>query len=244
VFLSFPVVRDRGEVRVASKDVDLVLNPILRPAKNKPGQRVRTVALCAGHGGKDPGNHVHDGREQEKYYTLVLAREVSSRLNKVGIKVVMIRDSDQFIELEDRPLMAKRAKADLYVSLHYNTATNDDPTPQGSEVYCLTPTGTESTNGSPVRNQVESGNRNDSRNVLLAYLVQKRLVQQMGMTDRAVRRASFVVLKDATMPAVLIEAGFMSNPNELKRIKDPTYRGRVAQAIVDGVLAYKRETER
>ncbi len=239
VFLSFPVLLYRGEAYVSAKDVDLVLNPIVRPAKNKFGQRIRTVAISAGHGGHDPGNLA--GAEQEKNYTLALAREVKDRLAKVGIKVVMIRDEDKFIDLDERVQIAKRAKADLYVGLHYNSATGDGA--HGSEVYCLTPVGIESTNGGAARSRAEAGDRNHSRNMLLAYLLQKRLVQHIGFADRGVRRASFVVLRLAQMPAVLVEAGFMSNPEELRRIKDAERRGRVAQAVVDGILAYKREVE-
>jgi len=88
------------------------------------------------------------------------------------------------------------------------------------------------------------GNRFDSKNVLLAYQIQKAITEKTGAEDRGVRRARFAVLRGATMPAVLVEAGFMTNPSDAKRIYDPVQRRQVAQAIVDGVLAYQRLVER
>jgi N-acetylmuramoyl-L-alanine amidase len=80
--------------------------------------------------------------------------------------------------------------------------------------------------------------------MLLAWQIQKALVHNLPVEDRGVRRARFAVLRNAPVPAVLIEAGFMSNPQESKRIFDPQYRRRMARAIADGILAYNRLVER
>ena len=84
------------------------------------------------------------------------------------------------------------------------------------------------------------GNRQDPQNVLLAYELQKSLVNKLSAEDRGLRRARFAVLRTATMPAVLIEGGFLSDSVEQKKIADPKYRTRLAQAILQGVLAFKR----
>ncbi len=242
VFLSFPIIVQKGEPLIASQDVDRLLTPILHPLRNKAGRRVRTIALCPGHGGKDPGFQV--GAEQEKKYTLLLAQEVRRRLAAAGFKVVMLRDSDRTVSHEARALAAKRRQADVYVSLHYNSAGPQGGDVRGVEVYCLTLPGSPSTNGGVARaRRTEPGDRNNDKSVLLAYQLQKSLVRNLRTPDRGLRRARFVVLRLAEMPAVLIEAAFMSNPEEMKRIKDTTERGRTAQAIVDGLLAYKRQIE-
>jgi N-acetylmuramoyl-L-alanine amidase len=84
------------------------------------------------------------------------------------------------------------------------------------------------------------GNRFDARNIQLAYQMQKSLITRLGLEDRGVRRARFAVLRNAEMPAVLIESGFLSHRDESKRIYDPKYRRQLAQAIVQGVQEYKR----
>jgi N-acetylmuramoyl-L-alanine amidase len=242
VFLSFPILAQRGEAFIAAQDVDQLLAPILSPRSNTP-YRVKTVALCPGHGGRDPGFQV--GADQEKKYTLLLAKEVQRRLAAAGLKVVMLRDSDRTVSHEARTAAAKRRKADVYVSLHYNSAGPHGQEARGAEVYCLTLPGSQSTNGGTTRaKRAEPGDKNNSKSVLLAYQMQRSLVRQLEIADRGVRRARFVVLRLAEMPAVLIETAFMSNPDEMKRIKDSAYRQRVAQAIVDGLLAYKRQVER
>ena len=87
------------------------------------------------------------------------------------------------------------------------------------------------------------GNRYNEKNVYLAYLLQKSLTKGLGMEDRGVHRARFAVLREATMPAVLIEGGFMSHPVEGRNIADPAYRRQMARAIMDGIIAYKRQAE-
>jgi N-acetylmuramoyl-L-alanine amidase len=109
-------------------------------------------------------------------------------------------------------------------------------------VFALTPAGAPSTMSGD-KDAAMTGNRNDRQNVYLAYQVQKALTSSYAAYDRGVQRARFVVLKDATMPAILVEGGFMSHPAEARRIYDPAYRKRMAKAIVDGILAYKRVTD-
>ena len=89
-----------------------------------------------------------------------------------------------------------------------------------------------------------AGNKQNSHNVLLAYQIHRALVNRLPVDDRGVRRARYEVLRLATVPAVLIEGGFMTDPTEAERIYDANYRKRMAQAIVEGLLAYKRVVER
>jgi N-acetylmuramoyl-L-alanine amidase len=243
LFLSAPVVLHQGVPSLSQRELDRAIKPVLFPSKNKTNQLVKTIVIGAGHGGKDCGFQV--GSQQEKKYTLLLAQELKKLLTRAGFRTVLIRNSDQFIELEDRARLAKRVKADAYLELHYNCAGPGNNESKGVEVYCLTPSGANSTNGgSDSYPNPLPGNRHDERNVLLAYQLQNALVDKAGLADRGVRRARFVVLREAEMPAALVEAGFMSQPEELRRIQDPVHRRQTARALVDGLVAYKKLVER
>jgi N-acetylmuramoyl-L-alanine amidase len=244
VWLSFPMANHAGAVYLAQLDVQTLLEPILSPPKNRAGAKIRAICLDPGHGGHDPGNHV--GSQQEKTFTLLLAQEVRQQLIRAGIKATLTRNTDTFIELADRPDLARRQKADLFVSLHFNSTDTGRNDVHGSEVYCVTPPGASSTNARGEGGGAGSftGNQFNAKNVFLAYQIQKSLGQTLGVADRGVRRARFAVLRDAAMPAVLIEAGFMSHPTEGKKIFTASYRQQMARAIVDGILAYKRTVER
>jgi N-acetylmuramoyl-L-alanine amidase len=243
VWLLHPVVAQSGTLYLAQPDAEATLRPLLSPPRNQPGAKVRKVCLDPGHGGKDPGNEI--GSNQEKQYTLLLAKEVRAQLARAGLKVSLTRSADSFIELPGRPGLAKRRSADLFISLHFNAAESGRSTVQGAEVYCLTPAGATSTNARGEGNGEGPfpGNRHNDQNLFLAYQVQKALTRNLTVEDRGVRRARFAVLRDAVMPAVLIEAGFLSHPVEGRQILSAAYRQKIARAIVEGLLAYKRTVE-
>jgi N-acetylmuramoyl-L-alanine amidase len=243
VWLSYPVALQNGAVWIASADLATAINPVLFPGRNPAAQKIRTICIDAGHGGKDPGNR--DGRQQEKTYTLLLARELARQLSAAGFKVTQTRSGDSFVDLDMRPELARRRGADLFLSLHFNSAGPGGRSVQGAEVYCLTPARASSTNarGEGAGTGAFPGNQHNSKNMLLSYQMQKALVHRLGTQDRGVKRARFAVLRPAAMPTVLIEAGFMTNPAEAKRIYDAAYRRRMAAAIVEGVLAYRKAVE-
>lgn len=244
VSMSAPVAYRGSSALICAADVSSTLLPILSPAKNPPGRGIKTIVLDAGHGGKDPGNQ--ESRRQEKQYTLLLARELSELLTKAGFKVSLTRSSDVYLSPEERPEIARRRGADLFISLHFNSADGRGASSvEGAETFCMTLPRTSSTNarGEGAETGSRAGNRNDARNVLLAYQIQKALVQKAGCEDRGVKRARFAVLREATMPAVLIEAAFMTHGTDAKRIYDSAQRRRLAQAIADGTIAYRNIVE-
>jgi N-acetylmuramoyl-L-alanine amidase len=243
VWLSVPIAQRNGVLYLSPLDLKSMIHPVFYPPKTAPGAKIKTICLDPGHGGKDPGND--GGRTQEKYSTLLLAKDVRSLLSKAGFKVLLTRSTDRFVEKLDRPEMANRSRADLFVSLHYNSAEGGGNGAKGVETYCLTPPGARSTNnrGEAGDTHFTAGNIQDTRNALLAHRLQKTLINKLPLEDRGVKRARFAVLRTATMPAVLIECGFMSDPAEAKQIFDPAFRIRTAQAIVEGLLAYKRVVE-
>lgn len=244
VWLAFPVTAHDDDLWISPIDADKTLRPILKPARMESEGQIRTIALSAGHGGKDNGKQVGDHREKD--YTLKLALEIEQQLKRAGLKVVLIRSSDEFVELADRPAIAKKKGADLLVCLHYNAyAGPGSETARGIETYSLSPPATSATNDIE-NNPWPSlpGNRFDSENFLLAYKLQEALVDGTDREDRGVRRAHFLELAQATVPAAFIEGGFMTNSDDASTIYDISGRKRLAQSIVDGLLAYKRLVER
>jgi N-acetylmuramoyl-L-alanine amidase len=240
IWLSLPVVNRNGTLLLSVVDAGSTIEPILFPQKSDA--RLKTICLDPGHGGKDKG--YADGRNYEKKYALLLAREVEKLLRREGFKVILTRESDAAVDLPDRSLMARRQGADLFVSLHYNAAPEHDI--RGLEVYCQTPAGMNSSSegGGKGPHPTEAGNAHDGQNALLAYAMLKAITAGLPLEDRGMKRSRFEVLREAAMPAVLIEGGFMSNPADAKNIYDTAFRKQMAQAIVDGILAYKKMVER
>jgi N-acetylmuramoyl-L-alanine amidase len=239
LWLSTPVTPNGNAVLISQRDLDKTILPILYPAKMARGRSIKTIMIAAGHGGKDPGYQIN--REQEKKYTLLLAKALKEALAAAGFRVVMTRETDVFVDLGEQAVRANRAGADLFINLHYNAAVETEPS--GVETYCLTPAGAISTNGgSPTPRSV--GHRQDQFNPLLAYHIHKTLTSTCAFPDRGLRRAAFQVLREINMPGVLIEGGFLSNPQDAAKITNPGHRRLVARAIVDGVLSYKRMVER
>ncbi len=241
VWLLFPVTRRDGGLWLSQRDLQATFGPILSPP-SRAGGTIKNICLDPGHGGRDPGFKA--GFSQEKAYTLLLAKQLRDDLTRAGFAVTLTRTSDRYVDLSDRPGLARNRRADLFISLHFNSVGSDQRDVHGTEVYSLTPQGAPSTNSRGETGGAGSiGNRNDSKNLFLAYQVQKALVANLGAVDRGVHRARFVVLRDATMPAVLVEAGFLSHPAEGKKIRDSEYRRKISRAVVEGVQAYKRMTE-
>ena len=243
VRLLFPLVQQREMVFISRLDAQTTFGPVLSPPKTRTKGAIRSICIDPGHGGKDPGFRV--GSNQEKRYTLMLAEELRDQLKRAGFNVSLTRTRDVFVELPDRCEMARQRHADIFLSLHFNAAEASPGSVQGAEVYCLTPAGAPSTNARGEGGGAGwfPGNKFNEQNMLLAYQMQKALTRQVVAEDRGVHRARFAVLRDAAMPAVLIEAGFMSHPTEGRKIYSAAYRRQLAQAIVDGLVSYKSITE-
>lgn len=242
ITLAFPVAIRSGEAHVAPLDFEKTIIPLVYPPKLDGAGRIRTICLDPGHGGRDPGNM--EGRRREKDYTLLLARELAEQLRNAGFKVVSTRGDDRFVELDARPAFANRHKADLLISLHFNSAAARSA--DGIEVFCLTPAGAASSYSRPESGggSAVPGNRKDEENILLAHRVQRAVVKATAADDRGVLRARFAVLRTATMPAILVEGGFMSNPIEGPRIAQSAYRKKIATGIAAGIADYKKVVER
>ena len=243
IWLSFPVILRSGQPCLSRLDGESTLVPLLSNTMRGAPTKVKSICLDPGHGGKDPGYCV--GSSQEKKYTLLLAQELRQQLTSAGFKVTLTRGSDRFIDLPVRPELAQRQRADLFLSLHFNATEVARNSVQGAQVFCLTPPGASSTNAGGEGGGAGwfPGNRNNDQSLLLAYNLQKALTHTLSVEDHGVRRARFVVLRDAPMPAALVEAGFMSHPVEGKKILSSSYRHQLAQALTQGIVAYKEAME-
>jgi N-acetylmuramoyl-L-alanine amidase len=245
VRLSFPVANAKGVPLLAQLDLDKTIRPLLFPSRYVEPKKIKTICLDPGHGGKDSGNRVGEFFwHNEKTYTLLLAFELRDQLKTLGYNVILTRAKDAYVELPDRPALANKRGADLFVSLHFNAAQTDKNEVAGPETYCITPVGAASSNaqGDGGDSGATTANRFESKSLLLAYQMEKSLVQNLNANDRGVRRARFAVLRDAAMPAILIEGGYMTNPTEGKKIYDSVYRKQMAAAIVKGILNYQKIT--
>ena len=241
VAMNYPAALEKGVMYVSQLDFSKTFDPLIDLPSDKT---IKTVCIDPGHGGTDTGKLI--GSQSEKKYTLLLAQELANQLKAAGFNAILTRTKDVSLELENRPDLANRKNADLFISLHFNAAVSSKAEVSGVETYCITPVGASSSNsggkgagyGSTTANAVER------KSLLLAYLVHKALVKNLGAEDRSVRRARFAVLRDAEMPAILVEGGYMTHPAESKKIFAAAYRKEMATAIVNGIQNYQRLTAR
>jgi N-acetylmuramoyl-L-alanine amidase len=234
VHYHFAPVLQNGVPLVSEFDFQTIVEPVLRPASLRP-HPVGTIMLDPGHG--TPDNGASGALFHEKDLVLSISRRVKSYLEAHGFRVIMTRSSDYFLTLEQRANLCKRNKVDLFVSIHCNSAANSSAS--GIETYALTPFGAPSTSEKKPSMQKNVGQAMPRNNYRLAYEVQKCLIARTGAVDRGVRHARFYVLKEASCPSILIEAGFLSNRSEERKLGNVGYQDSVARAIAEGVARYR-----
>ncbi len=187
--------------------------PVVRPSPVKPKA---LVVIDAGHGGQDPGA-MSAGGLHEKDINLAVAVKVADLLEQRGIEVLLTRQQDRFIELEERANIANRRNADLFVSIH--TDSNPDRSRQGFTVFVARAASPEAYRAATCIGQAMAATGSDSHGT---------------------READYKVLVNTSGPAVLVEIGHLSNIQDIARLRDPGWQNRLAQAIATGILAYAR----
>jgi len=238
IYLNAPVIPAQGEWTVRDCDVNNVLNALLRRDSALADKGCRIVVLDPGHGGLDRGTVGRHGAE-EAGIVLDIAHRVAERLEACGVQVRMTRERDRFIELPDRSRIAWEARADLFVSIHANSAA--DRTTSGIETFIPAAAGFPSTSSpdtKPADLAACPGNRFDQANTVLGYYLQKAVLVCAKAQDRGLKHARFMVLRDAPCPSALVECGFVSNRGEEDRLTRKEYRDRIAEGITRGILTY------
>lgn len=177
----------------------------------------RIIVIDAGHGGKDPGTLKNNLTEKE--IVLKVSKLVEGKLKNAGAKVLTTRSSDAYLTLEQRTDYAKKHYAEAFVSIHVNSAGSTSA--KGSEVY-----------------YDSSTNPNATESRLLANKIQENLVKGANMSDRGVKDQRFYVIRNNNVAAVLVELGFITNPDDFKKLSSEQYMELYAEAIYQGLVQY------
>lgn len=242
-WLAFPVLLHEGHAFISRLDLSKIIEPRLRPELITGLQPFTTVVLDPGHGGHDRGAVSKFGFEKD--FALDVALRARPLLEKQGYKVVMTRSTDVFIPLDKRSAVANNIAGSIFVSIHFNS-TNTNPDARGFEIFSMAPRGAPATNDSRPSERdlrAEPGNGLDVPSSALAGSVFHALLGHVPLVDRGIKHARFAVLRLSTVPAILIECGFVSNNAESTLIGSSAWRSHVAEAIVDGVENYKMLAE-
>lgn len=222
-----------GEIFVHGLDLQKSLEPFLCDPPMVFGTN-RVIVIDPGHGGINAGTISVIDRRPEKEFTLDWALRLQPLLEHEGWRVYLTRTDDLDVAISNRVAMSENLHADLFISLHFNSLAPDQR-PEGLATFCLTPVGMPSTvtRGYPdYWVQSFPNNYFDQQNVQLAEQLHRSLLHATGMEDRGVNRARFIgVLRGQRRPAVLIEAGFLSNPREAQRIESAEFRQKLAEAV-------------
>ena len=237
-WLSFPMLYKDGQLLVSRFDLAKTIEPCLRPTMIGNLEPVETVVLDAGHGGQDGGGRTLTN--SEKNYTLDVIQDLKKSLESKGLKVVLTRNDDAYLALEQRAEIANTIPDAVFVSVHFNSS--GDASAKGIEVFAMTPLGAASTGDSAVAlDQFKQmpGNDFDDASLALATCVHHAILGNVPEEDRGVKRARFAVLRLTHAPAVLVEGGFMTNGAESREINDPVWREKLSEAIVAGVRSYQ-----
>jgi N-acetylmuramoyl-L-alanine amidase len=244
-----------GEKAVASAPAP---RPTPSPTLREPEPAVRTIVIDPGHGGENPGARGQGGA-LEKDIALAIARKLRAELvNTRGLQVFLTRDKDVDVDLDERTAIANNYKADLFVSIHVNASRARGV--KGSEVYFLSyqASDDDSRRAAQLEGAAEpppGGAQGDVALILwdmaqaehleessaLASRIQEELADVTGSQGRGVKQAPFRVLVGASMPAVLVEVAFISNPDEEKLLVSDAYQSKVAGSLARGIERFRRE---
>ena len=255
--------------------IDLPIKSKKTISKQQPTKKIKTVknisrrvkpfivAVDAGHGGKDSGARGKQGT-LEKIVVYQIAQKLTALINKqAGMKAVMVRKGDNYISLRERMNIARKAKADLFVSIHADAFKNSKVT--GASVFTLSRRGASSEaarwlakheNAADLIGGVSLNDKDDIlASILLdlsqtasqdiSQLVAKDVLKNFGrigeLHSKTVQKAGFMVLKSPDIPSILVETAFISNPKEERRLKSRRYQLKMAKAIHQGIVSYAKK---
>ena len=227
------------------------------PSLTNPAPAIRTIAIDPGHGGMDDGVRTADGIK-EKDLTLAVARRIKAAIEgRLGIRVLLTREDDRDLPLDDRAAVANNNKADLFISLHANASLR--PAASGATIYyAASDQSAQSAPGAaPARVPTFGGGARDielvawdqaqtrhlSQSAAFAAILEGAFHDRVPLGPRAIERAPLGVLASANMPAVLVEMGLLSNPEQAKRLADAEFQNTLVQAVTEAVIAFRDSLE-
>jgi N-acetylmuramoyl-L-alanine amidase len=228
-----------------------------QPPETRDPQR-KVIVIDPGHGGVETGATGPSGL-QEKDVTLDLARRLRKELDHGSTDVVLTRDEDRLVGLDERSAIANHNRADLFLSIHLNASTRKNAT--GAETYYLAKSATDDEAGKLAAQENQAASRQTASAIdlvlwdlaqnqylaessQLAESIQRRLNEVAGTRDRGVRQAPFRVLMGATMPAILVEVGFISNADEEGKLSGGDYRDQIVRALAASINEYLARLDR
>lgn len=250
VFLGEKVILRDDRLYVSRADAERSLAPLLRPGLGVPLPNVpRIIVLDPGHGGDDPGAENKAIGLKEKVLTLDIALRLKKLLEAAGYKVVLTREGDvalagnKAIDLALRPDLANRARADLFISIHFNAATKDT---RGTEVFTYAPRAQHATDwwgqishqDASLETAEQPVNRYDHWSSALAGALHRRMLQTLKTEDRGKKVAHWAVLKTLNCPGVLVEPAIITNDADARRVAVPAFRQQIAEALAAGLRDY------
>jgi len=242
-WLCFPVIAKDDKFLVSRIDLAKTIEPQLRPQMLPQKGKVLTVVLDPGHGGFDKGARNNLG--MEKNYALDVARRLRPMLQKKGFKVVLTRENDVFIPLHMRARIANATKDSIFVSLHFNGASNREAS--GLEIFSLTPRGAPSTDDDALALHfvnMQAGSPVDAQSFALSSTVFHSMLGHLPEVDRGIKRARFAVLRHTKISAILVEGGFLTETENSKRVADAAWREKFAEALSVGIENYRNLVEK
>ncbi len=268
----YPLVRKDEKYYLPVDFLDKILPLILKDyitykndklvVVNPSDNRLRTIVIDPGHGGKDPGAIGYSKKNYEKNLVLEIAKKLQKKLtDNLNVDVILTRSKDEFVSLQQRTQFANSQSADLFISIHGNAHRSSDV--NGVEIYYLSTAKTDEARAvEAMENQVvydyeggaEAVKKYDDLAFILADMAQSEhleesfqlgtklqstLISATNARNRGVKQANFYVLRGAFMPAVLLELGFLSNKEEEKKLISPSYQEKLVNALYLGIKDFK-----
>jgi N-acetylmuramoyl-L-alanine amidase len=251
------------KIPATNKEAKIAKIDSLIEKKGSPISRfgIKRIVIDPGHGGKDPG--ACGKTLKEKDVVLQITKRLKERIEEEsGVEVILTRDDDYYVPLPERTALANYKKADLFISIHANAAFSKSAT--GFEVFHLSAIASDKQaealaelENRSIKLDGKDGFKDYTQQILadmaqsgfikesieLASVIQKEVVSRLNMKARGVKSANFYVLKDALMPAVLVETGFISNGYEESRLKDEKFLYGMTDSLCDAILRYKESYE-
>lgn len=207
-----------------SQDKHLTALPCPKLYSLAPFQQKYVIVIDPGHGGKDFGSE-SAVRATEKELNLKTAKFAAAYLQQMGYQVTLTRHSDYFVSLAKRASLANSCQADLFISIHFNSAPSQSA--EGIEIFYFRPDAN--------RMRVNASKR-------LAQEVLNKIIEETAAKSRGVKDGNLAVIRETNMPAILIEGGFLTHPKERERILETAYQKRIAKGLAMGVREYIRHT--